>query len=211
MATVSKPLPRLEPGDRLSREEFHRRYEARPDIKRAELVGGIVYVPSPLSLGKHGEPHGPLVMWLQFYAGRTPGVRFGDNATVFLAEDGEVQPDALLFWEPPRGTQAWVNDDDYVESAPELIAEVAASSAHFDLHEKKKAYRRAGVQEYIVRRTLDRVIDWFRLVEGQYVAVELDARGIIESRAFPGLRLDPAAMISGQSNATFTPLGNRPG
>ena len=38
MATETLPLVPLESGDRLTREEFHHRYCARPDIKKAELI-----------------------------------------------------------------------------------------------------------------------------------------------------------------------------
>ena len=48
--TGSKPpriLP-LEHGDHLTREEFERRYEAMPHVRKAELIEGVVYMPSPV-------------------------------------------------------------------------------------------------------------------------------------------------------------------
>jgi len=198
MATSAGPIV-LESGDHLSRDEFHRRYSLRPDIQKAELIGGKVYVASPVRTSVHGDPHGLVVMWLRAYVGMTPGVQFSLEGTVYLADDSEVQPDALLFWRPPRGTGARLTDDGYIEGVPDLIVEVAASSASYDLHEKKEAYRSAGVPEYIARRTLDREIDWFRLRDGVYVRLEPDAEGIIASEVFPGLRLAIDKMIAGDA------------
>src|SRR5215210_2167848 len=149
-------VPVLESGDRLTRAEFHRRYLARPDIKKAELVEGVVYVASPVRFGVHGEPHGWIVGWLVAYQARTPGVRLGDNATVRLDADNEYQPDAFLWRDDSGGP--YLSDDDYVEGAPQLVVEVAASSASYDLHDKLRAYRRNGVLEYVVWRVLDRAV-----------------------------------------------------
>ena len=190
---ASRPV--LESGDRLTRAEFHRRYEARPDIRKAELVEGVVYVASPLRSDVHGEPHASVMGWLVTFKAKTPGVHVSDNATVFLDADNEVQPDAALWREEPGGPQ--LTREGYIEGAPQLIVEVAASSASYDLHDKLRAYRRNGVREYVVWRVLDRAIDWFRLREGEYVRVEPDARGVIESETFPALRLDVPKMLAG--------------
>lgn len=143
-------IPPLEPGDRLTREEFERRYYAMPNLKKAELIEGVVYMPSPVRLDRHGAPHAELVAWLVVYKSVTPGVRCADNTTVRLDETNEPQPDALLMIDPARGGQARISTADYVETAPELVAEVAASSASYDLHTKLGAYLRNGVREYIV-------------------------------------------------------------
>src|SRR6476659_3610409 len=119
-------LPPLEPGDRLTREEFERRYDAMPNLKKAELIEGVVYMPSPGRQRRHSRPHSHLIGWLIQYAAATTGVETGDNSTVRLDDDNEPQPDALLFIDPARGGQARVGDDDYIEGAPELVAEVAA-------------------------------------------------------------------------------------
>jgi Uma2 family endonuclease len=185
----------LDAGDQLTREEFHRRYLARPDIKKAELIDGVVYMPSPVRLDQHGEPHGFVMAWLGVYVSQTPGVRLGDNTTVFLDGRAEVQPDAFLLRPAPGGPHA--TEDGYVEGAPQLVVEVSASSATYDLHVKKEAFRRNGVQEYIVWRVLDRAIDWFRLQDGEYTQIEPDADGIIESTQFPGLRLNVRSMLAG--------------
>lgn len=142
----------LENGDRLTIYEFERRYQAMPDLKKAELIEGVVYVPAALSFRNSGQPHANLIIWLGMYQIATPGVELGDNVTVRLDLDNEPQPDAVLFI---NGGQAKISEDDYLEGAPELIVEVAASSAAYDLHDKKRAYRRNGVQEYLVWRVYE--------------------------------------------------------
>jgi Uma2 family endonuclease len=164
-------IPPLESGDRLSRHEFERRYTAMPDLKKAELIEGVVYVSSPLRFKSHGQPHGDLIIWLGTYKVSTPGVELGDNATVRLDLDNEPQPDVLLLIDEKLGGQAKISEDDYIEGAPELVAEVAASSASNDLYDKKRAYRRNGVQEYIVWQILENKVDWFSLQNEEYVTL----------------------------------------
>jgi Uma2 family endonuclease len=195
MSAPTRVRPILESGDRLSRDEFHRRYCARPDLKKAELVDGVVYVSSPVSLKSHGQPHGVIVGWLVAYLAKHPDLFFGDNTTVRLAPDTEVQPDACLGREERGGP--WVDADGYVQGAPQLVVEVAASSASYDLHDKKEAYRRAGVREYLVWRVVDEAVDWFRLHGDTYVPVELNTDGMIESAVFPGLRLAVPRLLAG--------------
>ena len=192
MPTTLPPL--LESGDRLTRAEFHRRYRAHPEIKKAELVEGVVYVASPVRADVHGIPHSRIMTWLGTYQARHPELDLADNTTVYLDADNEVQPDACLWRSEPGGPH--LTDDGYVEGAPQLVVEVAASSASYDLHDKLRAYRRNGVLEYVVWRTLDGAIDWRRLREGDYVQVEPDERGVIESEVFPGLRLHVAKMLA---------------
>jgi Uma2 family endonuclease len=195
--------PPLEPGDRLTRAEFERRYEAMPGLKKAELIEGVVYMPSPVRVQRHGRPHAWVIGWLIQYEAGTPGVATADNATARLDLDNEPQPDGLLYIDPARGGQARISADDYIEGAPELAAEVAASSVSFDLHEKMNVYRRNGVKEYLVWRVLDGEIDWFRLHEGQYVRMSPDAAGRLRSEVFPGLWLDPAALLRGDLAAVL--------
>lgn len=193
----------LENGDRLSRCEFERRYRARPDVKKAELVEGIVYMPSPARYARHARPHAATIGWLFSYAASTPGVQLVDNATVRLDLDNEPQPDAALLIEPAAGGQTGVSDDDYIEGAPELVAEIAASSASYDLHDKLHVYRRNGVREYLVWRTLDAHIDWFELADGAYRPRRPDAVGVVRSTVFPGLRLAVDAMLRGDVAAVL--------
>lgn len=208
MATEASTKPVLESGDRLTRAEFHRRYCARPDIKKAELVQGVVYVASPAS-NAHGEPFGLLILWLRLYVAKTAGVRMSVEGTVYLDVDTEVQPDAFLYRDPPPPGGARLTKDNYIEGAPQLVAEVAASSASYDLHDKMEAYRRAGVPEYIVWRTLDKQVDWFRLRDGVYVLLERDERGIITSEVFPGLRLAVADLLAGDDAGVLAALDVR--
>jgi Uma2 family endonuclease len=189
--------PRLEPGDHMSRAEFERRYEARPDIPKAELIEGVVYMPSPARFHRHGRPNRLVASWLADYEAATPGVDGADNCTTRLDMDNEPQPDSFLRIVPARGGQSHNSDDDYVEGAPELIVEVTASSDNYDLHSKKNAYRRNGVQEYIVVLTEEQRVLWFRLREGQFVELAADSRGIFLSEIFPGLWLDGSALLAG--------------
>jgi len=191
----STRIPPLESGDRLSRDEFERRYTAMPHIKEAELIEGIVYMASPVRSRSHGKPHGRLMTWLGVYEAATGGTDLNDNTTVRLDGKNEPQPDALLRYE--YGGSSSISEDDYIEGAPELVVEVAASSAANDLHDKKEAYCRNGVQEYIVWQVLNEKLDCFTLENGKYVSMEADADGVIKSCVFPGLWLDIRALLAG--------------
>lgn len=196
--------PPLQNGDRLTRAEFHRRYEATPEKFKAELVEGVVYVASPISL-IHGEPHSDVVFWLGAYRVATPGVRQTDNGTVLLDAENEVQPDVALWIDPAKGGQARIGEK-YLEGAPELIAEIAATSASYDLHDKLRAYRRNGVREYIVWQVYDRKLDWFELKEGEYAPLAPDAEGVVHSKTFPGLRLAVKPLLEGDLAAVLAEL-----
>ena len=192
---ATETVPRLNNGDRLNRFEFERRYRADPEARRAELIEGVVYVSSPVRFTNHAQPHYDIVGWLAVYTASTGGsVSGGDNATVRLDLDNDVQPDALLRYVASESSQIVLG---YIEGAPELVVEVAASSVAIDLHAKKNAYRRNGVREYIVWRTEDQEIDWFALEDGEYVKLAPNENGVIASRVFPGLRLAVARLLSG--------------
>jgi Uma2 family endonuclease len=196
-AAATENIPPLENGDRLTRAEFERRYDAMPNLKKAELIQGVVYVPSPVSFEKHGGLHFDLITWLGQYRLATPGVRGGDNTSLRLNIDSMPQPDAFLLILPSHGGQARVDEDDYVAGGPELVAEVAASSVSYDLHDKLDVYRDNGVREYIAWRVLDQAIDWFILRGDRYEPLPLDADGLYKSEVLPGLWLDPAALVRG--------------
>ncbi len=203
MQTISPPenkpisIPYLENGDSLNSIEFERRYTAMPHIKKAELIEGIVYMASPLRFEPYAEPHANIMGWLWTYQILTPGVRLGDNPTVRLDLENQPQPDAVLIIDPKLGGQTRISEDSYIEGAPELVVEVAASTASIDLQDKKRAYRRNGVQEYIVWRRSDNQLDWFVLDPGEYVSLLPDAQGVIRSRKFPGLWLAVEALLEG--------------
>ena len=190
-------MPILHAGDRLTRDEFERRYAAMPDLKKAELIEGVVYVGSPVRYAQHGQPESDLAAWLVFYAMVTPGVGRVGNCTVRLDLDNEPQPDLLLRIPEQAGGHSRVGKDDYLEGPPELVVEVAASSVSYDLHQKLHAYRRNGVLEYLVHRFDDGEVDWFVLERGAYVRMQADRDGLLQSRVFPGLWLDVAALLNG--------------
>lgn len=196
--------PFLESGDRLSRAEFHRRYCLNPDIKRAELVEGVVYVASPTRFNVHAQQHAFVMGWLTAYFARHPDLKLGVEATVFLDDNNEVKPDAVL-WRDDPGVVG-LDEEGYIEGAPQLIVEIAASSASYDLHDKMEAYRRNGVHEFIIWRVLDSMIDWFRLRDGRYEWVEPDQDGVIESDQFPGLHLNLPKLLMGDLAAVLADL-----
>ena len=186
----------LKHGERLTREEFERRYEAMPYLKKAELIEGIVYMPSPVRIDFHGRPHAQIMAWLGAYWIATSGVDLADNSTVYLDSNNEHQPDALLRIEPAQGGRSRIIDEGYVEGAPELIVEIAGTSVDYDLQEKLEVYRRCGVQEYIVWQTQDGRLDWFQFINEEYVVFAPNAEEVIESQIFPGLRLAVAALLA---------------
>ena len=189
---VTQEIPLLENGDRLTRPEFERRYAAMPQVKKAELIEGIVYMPSPVRARQHGRPHALVMGWLGVYWAATPGVDLCDNTTVRLDLDNEPQPDALLRIE---GGTSRISEDDYIEGAPEFVVEIAASSASQELHDKLRAYRRNGVQEYLVWQIYEQQLKWFSLQAGEYVLLVPNDQGVICSQVFPGLWLASSALL----------------
>jgi len=204
--STTPAIPPLESGDRLTRAEFERRYEAMPGVKKAELIEGAVYMPAAVRHEGHGRQHSILNGWLALYVANTPGVEASDNATVRLDLDNEPQPDLLLRLPESLGGQSRVDADGYIEGPPELVAEIVASSAAYDLHQKLNVYRRHSVREYIVWRVLDEEIDWLILREGRFDALPLDPAGIYKSEVFPGLWLDAAALLRGDQAAMLNVL-----
>lgn len=203
---TQRKLPPLENGDFLTRSEFEQRYHAMPDLKKAELIEGTVYMASPLRFEPHAEPHGDLVIWLGNYKVMTPGVRLGDNPTVRLDIDNEPQPDAVLLIDARVGGQSRLSTDGYIEGAPELVAEIAASSAAIDLRDKKRVYRRNGVKEYLVWQVFDEKLDWFGLEQEEYTSLTPNENGVICSRVFPGLWLEVAALLEGNMQQVLNVL-----
>ena len=207
--TPSQPwtIPPLENGDKLTRYEFERRYNATPNLKKAELTEGIVYImPAALRFRSHGQPHGWILTWLGTYEAATPGVALGVEPTVRLDLDNEPQPDAVLLILPEAGGQTRLSEDDYIEGAPELVVEIAASSAAIDLHGKKQAYRRNGVKEYIVWQVLDQKLTWFSLEQGEYLELVPNNEGVFRSRVFPGLWLAGTELLAGNMQGVLKVL-----
>jgi len=202
-APPTPTIPPLENGDRLTRAEFERRYNAMPHLKKAELIEGVVFMPSPVRFQRHSNPHFNLVGWLWQYSAATPGVVGGDNGSIRFDLDNMSQPDAFLLVLPSHGGRIRISEDDYIEQGPELIAEVAASSVSYDLHAKLDVYRRSGVSEYVVWRVEERAVDWFILREGRYERLPISPTNEYQSEVFPGLRLDTDALIRGDLMTVF--------
>jgi len=199
-------VPPLENGDRLTRDEFHRRYEAMPENVKAELIEGVVFMSSPVRAKNHGEPSAQIITWLGYYSAFTLGTRTAENVTLFLDSDNQYQPDAVLRIDEKYGGKSLINEDDYLKGAPELLVEISASTISKDLFEKKNVYRRNGVMEYIVWRVSDDEIDWFVLENGTYQKLGADKNGIIESKVFGGLRLNLKAMLAGDLQQVLSDL-----
>jgi Uma2 family endonuclease len=199
-------IPPLENGDQLTRAEFERRYAMMPWLKKAELIEGVVYMGSPVHNEVHAEPHGVMVTLLGVYRIATPGVKMADNGTLRLDPDNEPQPDIMLRIDADKGGASYISADDYVEGAPELIVEIAASSASYDLREKRRVYRRNGVREYIVWQIYDGRLDWWMLRDGEYQPLQPDEAGVVKSEVFPGLWLDVPALLANNPAKTFATL-----
>lgn len=195
-------IPPLENGDRLSRAEFERRYAAMPNVKKAELIEGVVLINGSATY-EQSTARFDLVGYLGFYRLRTPGVTGGKNGTVRLDLDNELQPDAFLRINESSGGQSRVDNDGYIAGAPELVAEVSVSRVSVDLHAKLNVYRRHGVREYVVWRVRDGELDWFVLRGSDFARIEPSAKGIYKSEVFPGLWLDAPALLRGDGKAVL--------
>jgi Uma2 family endonuclease len=195
MATVTDlRVPPLAAGDHLTRDDFLRRWEAQPEVKRAELIGGRVYMPSPAS-SDHGQMDRWISGWLAVYQAATPGVGGANNATSLMLDDAP-QPDLSLLILPEYGGRSGT-EGSYFSGALEFVAEVSASSASYDLHDKLDLYQAAGVQEYLVVLLFEQEVRWHELVDGRYQVFSSDANGLWRSRVFPGLWLDGKALLAG--------------
>ncbi|MCS6773768.1 MAG: Uma2 family endonuclease [Anaerolineae bacterium] len=179
-------------GERLSRAEFERRYEAMPDV-RAELIEGVVHMNSP-TRASHSAAHLALATWLGTYAARTPGVLAHDNLSYRLDDRSELQPDLLLMLSPACGGRARVDAEGFLVGVPELIIEVAAASAEYDLGAKFRLYQRAEVPEYLVWDAEAKQAHWWVLDKGSYRPLMPDRARIWRSQVFPGLWLDEPAL-----------------
>ncbi|MCC7363953.1 MAG: Uma2 family endonuclease, partial [Dehalococcoidia bacterium] len=188
------PLPTLESGDHLTAAEFHARYEQRPDLHKAELIDGVVYVASPTTT-QHSDPHSLLGHALTDYRLSRAGLRTHAETTILYDDEAEVRPDLVLRRTRSHGGAAYMDDRGYLRGAPELVAEIAASSASYDLHEKKALYRRMGVREYIVWRVENEAIDWWAQRDGDWQPLPADENGVVESEVFPGLRIDVPRLL----------------
>lgn len=191
--TSSVSLPTLEAGDHLDQKTFHERYEAMPEDFRAELIGGIVFLPSPLKR-PHGRMRVLLSLWLDTYGQATAGTEVFSNPTTILDRRAEPQPDLCMLIANPRHGQTR-EEGEYIVGAPELIVEVASSSESIDLHRKRDDYERTGVKEYLVVLLRQKRIEWFIRRNAHFENLPAAGDGIYRSEVFPGLWLDPAALL----------------
>jgi len=187
------PDAELHSGDRMSAEEFQRIYRLMPEDFKAELIGGTVYVASPVKR-PHATTHPALMSVFFHYAGRTPGLETGDNGTIQLGEESQPQPDLYLRILPEYGGRSRTTDDEYVAGPPELVAEVAYSTRAIDFHAKKSDYATHGVLEYLVVSLRDGVVKLFDLAADKVVAPAAD--DLLRSRVFPGLWIDEDALLA---------------
>jgi Uma2 family endonuclease len=190
---VRRTVPLLESGDRLNQREFHNLYEQMPEVKKAELVDGVVFVSSPASLA-----HSDRVAWitgcLVAYTAGLKGVRVGNSASIIVDDDNEFQPDALLFFDQAAGGQAHPCGE-YLKGVPEVAVEVSYSSRAYDLHQKLRVYERHGVKEYLVWDVSKDKFHVFRQNEGSFL--ELPPNDTFKSVVFPGLWLNLEALARG--------------
>jgi Uma2 family endonuclease len=196
-------LPPLAAGDRLTRAEFLRRWAAHPEIKNAELIGGMVFMASPVSV-QHGEMDADIGGWLWSYKAATPGTACGHNTTAFVLED-IPQPDIHLRILPEYGGASWV-EDNYLHGIPELLAEICRSSVSYDLHVKLDLYQAARVPEYLAILLHEQEVRWHVLEGDRYQLLAPDATQIWQSRTFPGLWLDGKALLAGNMQQVLTVL-----
>lgn len=204
MSTIQKPisgmrhpeggLPPLEAGDHLDQKTFHARYEAMPEDVKAELIGGVVYLTAALKR-PHGRFHTLLLHWLSSYEDFTPGVETYNDTTTIMGDDSEPQPDASLIIHPDKGGQMRFTADDYLEGSPEFVGEIASSTESYDLHSKKRDYERCGVREYLVVATRQQRVFWFVNRDGRFAEKNPETDGSYRSEVFPGLWLDPDALL----------------
>ena len=200
-----KTIPPLQPGDRLNCDEFERRYHAMPNVKKAELIEGEVYMASPVSYQNHVRQDIHLGGLLFLYSSQTPGVSPGNNATVLLDSSNEPQPDQVLFIEPACGGRVTINGDGYIKGSPELVVEISGTTAGIDMGKKREIYRRNDVKEYIVWRVYDDEIDWFTL-QGQEWKTLSPVEGILKSNVFPGLWLNLQALFDDNKKDSIATL-----
>jgi hypothetical protein len=198
MSTAERPIriapPPLVEGQRLDQVEFHRRYEAMPPETRAELIDGVVFMPSPVG-PEHGRAHVPTLVWLNYCEENTPGVEVLDNTSTALGPRSEPQPDAQLRILPECGGRTQT-DRRVVRGVPELLVEVSHTTRYTDLGPKLDDYQRAGVLEYVVRALEPDEVLWHVLRDGRMATIPPDADGLYRSRVFPGLWLDPQALLA---------------
>jgi hypothetical protein len=191
--SVADPPRTLVEGQHLDQPTFHALYEMMPPGTRAELINGVVFMPSPVGPA-HGRAHVPVIVWLDYYAENTPGVEVLDNTTTILGLRSEAQPDAMLRILPDWGGRTR-DEKGIIRGAPELVVEVSKATRYVDLGPKLADYERAGVLEYVVYALDPYEVIWFEQDQGVLNRRPIPGDGIGRSAVFPGLWLDPLALV----------------
>lgn len=197
----------LRAGDSLFAAEFLRRYGLRPGLHKAELIEGIVHMPSPVRARQHAAPDNLMQGWLFTYATRHPEVLALTGPTISFDSENVLQPDAVLCRRREAGGNSWITEAGYLAGSPELVVEISASTTSIDLHGKLRTYRRHRVAEYVVWRTLDGAVDWFVLSADDFVRLAPSEEGVLRSQLFPGLALSVPALLAGDGAAVVAGLG----
>ena len=198
-------LARLVDGARMDQKTFHALYLKTPETFKAELIGGVVHVASPVR-SWHGGPHITAAAWVHYYSAKTTGTdRFSDTTSI-LGNENEPQPDVALVIRPDYGGTTRIDRDGYLHGAPELVVEVAVSSTAIDLHQKRGEYERAGVREYVVLLPEDESVRWFVRRRGRFVELDAGDDGIFRSEMFPGLWALPAAFYATDQSQLYSIL-----
>ena len=192
---ITAPPRTLVEGQRLDQPTFHTLYEAMPPGTRAELIDGVVFMPSPVSPA-HGRAHIPVIVWLDYYAENTPGVEVLDNTTTILGWKSETQPDAMLRMLPECGGHTR-DEKRVIRGAPEMVVEVSKATRYVDLGPKLTDYERGGVLEYVVRALEPDELFWFEQDQGVLDQRPIPSDGVYRSATFPGLWLDTQALLNG--------------
>ncbi|MBI4903168.1 MAG: Uma2 family endonuclease [Acidobacteria bacterium] len=193
MSAAAPTLPPiLREGDRLNSMEFLYRWEAMPDLKHAELIDGVVFMASPIGM-PHSTSQSDIGGWLWLYKDRTPGCQAGSEGTWIMGPRNVPQPDCMLRILPEYGGQS-SQKGNYGEGAPELIIEVSGSSMSRDPGKKLELYQSVGVREYLTILLDPHQVIWRQLVRGKYRDIKPEDDGLLRSRVFPGLWLDPEAV-----------------
>ncbi len=187
----------LESGARMNQRRFHELYASTPDGFKAELIEGTVYVASPVS-GWHAGPHATLVGWLYVYMDSTLGVRVYNDATNILNSESEPQPDAALLLDEDVDGRTRMDEKGYILGAPELVAEVAHSSASIDLGKKMEVYEREGASEYVVVLVREKRVRWFVRRDYGFEEQRPDVNGVLKSEFYPGLWLSEGSFFDAE-------------
>ena len=199
---MSDTPQRLVEGQRSDQPTFHALYQVTSPEFRAELIDGVVYLPRPHGV-EHGEAKVPVIVWLGYYAAHTPGVLATDTTTLILGRTSEPEPDGLLRILPDCGGRTWI-EAGFLHGPPELVVEVSEATRYVDLGPKLHDYERAGVIEYVVRAIDPDEIYWFGQERGTLVPRPLADDGLYRSIVFPGLWLDPIALLNGDVRRLHT-------